>query len=345
MRRLVFITQQVDPAHPALAATVPMVAAVARRVDEVVVLADRAIRDALPANCRVRSFRARSKPGRGIAFESALADELRRGKPAAVVAHMCPIYAVLAAPLCRPLRVPLLLWFTHWHAGRLLELAERCATAVVTVESRTFPLPSGKVHAIGHGIDLSEFPCRSAPPNRGEGLWLLAAGRYSPAKGLPVVLEAVHRLPGTQLRVVGPALTAEERRHRGELARQVAELGLEDAVALEREVPRERIPELFAAADALVNNMRAGATDKVVFEACASCVPAFASNPAFDTLLPDELRFSRDDPDELAGRLRAFSALDRPARAAIGSTLRERVAVSHSVETWADGILAAAGIG
>ncbi len=43
MRRLVFITQQVDPGHPALAATVPKIRALAERVDEVVVLADRVL--------------------------------------------------------------------------------------------------------------------------------------------------------------------------------------------------------------------------------------------------------------------------------------------------------------
>ena len=41
MRRLIFITQQVDPGHPALAATVPKIRALAELVDEVVVLADR----------------------------------------------------------------------------------------------------------------------------------------------------------------------------------------------------------------------------------------------------------------------------------------------------------------
>ena len=62
--RLVFITQQVDPDHPALGATVPKIAALARRVDEVVVLADGAVPDALPANARVRTFGARTKAGR-----------------------------------------------------------------------------------------------------------------------------------------------------------------------------------------------------------------------------------------------------------------------------------------
>ena len=70
---------------------------------------------------------------------------------------MCPIYAVLAAPLARPLGVRVLLWYTHWRASRLLALAERVATAVITVDRRSFPLDSGKVVAIGHGIDLTAF--------------------------------------------------------------------------------------------------------------------------------------------------------------------------------------------
>ena len=120
MAKVVFITQQVDPAHPALAATVPKLRALARLVDEVVVLADGAVDDVLPSNCRVRTFRSSRKAGRGVRFEAALTRELRGLRGGAVVAHMCPIYAVLAAPLIRPLRIPLVLWFTHWKASRLL---------------------------------------------------------------------------------------------------------------------------------------------------------------------------------------------------------------------------------
>ena len=72
MRRLVFVTQQVDPAHPALAATVPKLAALARRLDELVVLADGAVPGVLPENCRVHMFGSRGKLGRGLRFEAAL---------------------------------------------------------------------------------------------------------------------------------------------------------------------------------------------------------------------------------------------------------------------------------
>jgi glycosyltransferase involved in cell wall biosynthesis len=341
--RLVFITQQVDPAHPALAATVPKIRALAELVDEVVVLADAAVEDVLPANCRVRTFGSGTKVGRGAKFKVAVMRELPRLRGGAVVAHMCPIYAVLAAPLVRPFRIPVLLWFTHWKASRLLRLAERLSSAVVSVDPRSFPLDSRKVRAIGHGIDLSEFPCAGSERN-GDALRLLALGRYSRAKGLDVVLRGVAEAGETRLDVHGPSLSEDERAHRDELERLVAELGLGARVHLGDAVPRASVPELLRTADALVNNMRAGAPDKVVYEAAASCVPVLASNPVFDRLLEPAQRFDRGSPGELAERIRLLGALSGDERAALGRGLRERVREGHSVESWARGVLEAAGI-
>jgi glycosyltransferase involved in cell wall biosynthesis len=344
--RLVFVTQQVDPGHPALAATVPMLRALAERVDEVVVLADRSLPGVLPDNCRVRPFAARSRAGRGLRFESALAAELaRRPKPAGLVAHMCPIYLVLAAPLARPLGVKVLLWYTHWSVSRTLRAAERASNVVLTVDRRTFPLHSRKVRAIGHGIDLSEFPCVDGTPAHA-GLRALVLGRYSQAKGLDVVVRATRlvldRGLDLRLEVYGPALNPEERAHRAEVERLVEELELGKRVKLGHAVLRSEVPGLLARADVLVNNMRAGATDKVVYEACASCTPAIASNPAFDSLLPDDLRFDREDPRSLADRLITLGGEPADRRRELGRTLRERVAASHSVDSWADAVVEAA---
>jgi glycosyltransferase involved in cell wall biosynthesis len=343
LKKLVFITQQVDPAHPALAATVPKIRALAEIVDEVVVLADSAVEGILPENCRVRTFRAGHKALRGARFETALARELPGLRGGGVVAHMCPIYAVLAAPLVRPLRIPLVLWFTHWRTSSLLRAAERAATAVTTVDYRSFPFASKKLRAIGHGIDLAEFPC--SPPREGVGTQLLALGRYSTAKGLDVVIAAVP-LAGAdvELHVCGPALSDEERAHRAELEQLVGELELEGRVTIGDAVPRAEIPALLAAHDALVNNMRSGAPDKVVYEAAAACRPVLASNPIFDELLDPEQRFPRWDPSALADRIRALAEMSVDAKAAAGHRLRDRVAAGHSVQSWARGILDAAGL-
>lgn len=334
MTRLVFVTQHVDPQHPALAATVPKIAALARQVDELVVLALGERPAGLPENVRVRTFGAGAKLARGMRFAAALARELRT-RPLAVVAHMCPIYAVLAAPLARPLGVPVLLWYTHWNASPTLRVATRLSTRLLSVDERSYPLPSPKVRALGHGIDLSEFSCRPLPRN--EGLRLLALGRTSPSKGLPAVVDGVRlaRESGVavELDVYGPSLTDEERAHRAELERLGARV--HDAV------PRSAVPELLAGADALVNNMRAGAPDKVVYEAAAACVPAFASNPVFDELLPEALRFDRERPETLAARLEAFARLASADREALGRALRDAVVARHSVDHWAAGVLAA----
>jgi glycosyltransferase involved in cell wall biosynthesis len=326
--RLIVVTQRVDPDDPALGATVPMLRALAARVDELVVLT-LASRDAgLPPNVRIKSIAAPNQALRGLRFAAALGPELR-GRPVAVLAHMSPIYAVLAAPLTRPLRVPLLLWFTHWRASRMLRAAERVSTRVLTVDRRSFPLRSEKVVPIGHGIDVSAIPCveQSDGPLR-----LLALGRTSPAKGLDTIVEAVSLLPDApvELELRGPSLTAEERAYRARLGR------VEDAV------PRREIGAVYARAGALVNNMRSGALDKVVFEAAASCLPVLVSNPGFDALvagIEPRLMFPQDDAPALADRIRGLIEVGPAARAEIGHHLRARVERDHSVDHWADRVV------
>jgi glycosyltransferase involved in cell wall biosynthesis len=330
MKRLVFLTQSVDPLHPALAATIPKLRALAARVEELVVIAQSAAAADLPANVKVRTFGAASRAGRLVRFER----ELARALPGdAVVAHMIPVYVLLAAPLVRPRRIPLLLWYTHWKASAQLRVAERLATAIVSVDRRSFPIESAKVRPIGHGIDVNEFDC--VDPESHPRVRALVLGRYSPAKGIETILRAVREVDGVDVELHGAALSELERRHR----EQLAELGfpLGDAV------PRAEVPQLFARSDVLVNNMEAGAPDKVVYEAAAACLPVLASNPVFDDLFAGyPLFFERESPESLAERLRWFAALGSAERAEIGRALRERVASNHSVETWADGILAAA---
>lgn len=338
--KLIFVTQQVDPADPVLGATVAKLHALAARVDELVVLSLAAVPGTLPANCRVVTFGAGSKLGRGLRFVRALAPELRGA--GGVLAHMCPIYAVLAAPLARPLRVPVLLWFAHWHRSALLRLAAGLSTQVISVDRRSFPIDSRKVVPIGHGIDYSSLPC---PPRVSETQGRLRAvvlGRTSPAKGIETILRAAALVPEVRLDVYGTSNSPEEERHREELERLIVELGLGERAAIREPVPRGEIGDVHAAADLLVNNMKAGAPDKAVYEACGSCLPVLVSNPSFDELfegIEPPLRFARESPEELAERLRALAALSAEERAAIGRTLRERVLERHSVETWAERVV------
>ncbi len=328
MRMLVFVTQQADPEHPVLGATAAQIAALAARVDEVLVLANGPVADGLPANCRVRSFAAPSKLGRTSRYLRALIPALAP-RPVAVLAHMSPVYAVVAAPLARPLGVPVLLWFTQAGGGSLLRVAEPLVSAILTVDRRTVPLDSKKVRPIGHGIDVSAFRGVSGLEPQAT-LRLLGLGRYAPVKGWDVAIRALAELPDAELTIHGSTLTDADRRNRAELERLAHELGVRATFG--DAVPRSEVPRLLAEADALVNPTRGNAADKVVFEAAAAGIPVLAASPVFDGFLPPELRF--DGPHELAERLRTLD----PAAA---NGLRAKVEAEHSAAHWADAVLAA----
>jgi len=352
--RLVFVTQTLDVDHPALAQSLDLVKALARRCDELVVLCQSVgTLPELPANVRVRSFGSRWRLARGGCFVSGLAAELvRRPRPVAVLAHMVPLYVILAAPLAKTLGVRLALWYTHWSSGALLRTATRLADVVLSVDRRSFPLTSPKVRGIGHAIDVDAFAPGGARPS-GARLRLLALGRTARWKGYDTMLAALERAVAdgvdVELEIRGPQLTGDELAHRRELESAVASSSsLRGRVTIQPPSPRADMPALLAGVDALVSatQPRGGSMtlDKVVYEAAACGVPVLASNPALDEFLSGlalELRFAPRDARRLAELIRELADAPAERRDAAGAELRRRVVASHSVESWADAVAAA----
>lgn len=346
--RLVLVTQTLDADHPALAQSLDLVQALAGHYEELVVLCQSVGRlPELPDNVRVRSFGARSRFGRGVLFATTLAAELfRRPRPVAVLAHMVPLYVILAAPLAKPLGVRLALWYTHWSSGALLRVATRLADVVLSVDRRSFPLASPKVHGIGHAIDLGAFASRGTRPREAR-LRLLALGRTARWKGYDTMLAALEQAVAAgvdaELEIRGPQLTEDERAHRRELESVVASsTSLRGRVRIEAAVRREELPALFSGVDALVSATQpsggSATLDKVVYEASACGVPVLASNPALDEFLsglPLELRFAPHDAQGLADLIRKLANAPAETRGAVGAELRRRVVAGHSVESWA----------
>src|SRR3972149_5007448 len=99
-----------------------------------------AARPAPPGNCTFATWAAPTRFRRGLNMLRALVPLMVRRRPDAVIAHMCPIYLVLAAPFAKPLRVPLVIWYTHWTIDRTLRLATRLCDAALSVDRRSYPL-------------------------------------------------------------------------------------------------------------------------------------------------------------------------------------------------------------
>jgi glycosyltransferase involved in cell wall biosynthesis len=335
--KLVFVTQTLDPSHPALAQTIDLASALAERVEELAVVT----RDAdwqAPRNASVRLFDARSRVGRVAAFEHAV---LRATDDAdAVLVHMVPQFALLAAPIARARRVPLLLWYTHWHASHALRLASRVVDAALSVDTTSYPVPTRRLRAIGHAVDVERFDAPPVAPHDGP-LKLLALGRTARWKGLATLLDAVElSTADVRLEIRGPSLTPDEVAHRAELVARAdgTRVRVLDAV------PRGDVPALLARVDAVVspNEPRSGATlDKAVYEAAACRRPVVSTNLSFAPLLgglPVELLAPPRDARALAERLDALARAPHAERVAMGEELRRRVVDGHSLAHWADAV-------
>ncbi len=342
-RKLVFITQVVNPADPNLGATRAKIAALARRVDEVVVICDRGVEGVLPDNCRLRVFGAPTRYRRALRYVGAVVSELRE-PPVAVVGHMVPLYVIVAAPFVRARRVPLVLWYTHWKGHVVLRMATLVCTHLTSQYERSFPLRSSKLHAIGHGIDVDEFPCQPVAPGEGRALRVVSLGRYARLKNLDEMIEGVRiaRSRGVDARIdlYGTAGTEQEKAYQRELEELVARPEYADFATVGGSIPRTELPPVYAQADVVASDFIS--TDKIVLEACSSCRPVVASHPAFAELfegIEPPLAFERGRPETFADRIESLASLDAEARHAIGRTLRERVAAHHSADTWAGAIL------
>jgi glycosyltransferase involved in cell wall biosynthesis len=341
--KLVFVTQELDPAHPALAQSLDLVRALAARVDELAIVTRRLDAE-LPANATARTFDASGKLGRGIAFERALVPSLAGAD--GVLVHMVPQFALLAAPAVKAKRIPLLFWYTHWNRSRALVAATRVVDVALSVDASSYPVATSKLRAIGHAIDVERF--RADPPDaHGGPLRLLALGRTARWKGLATLLDALALMEDdVRLDVYGPSLSDDERVHREELRLRIEAKNL--PAELHDPVARDAIPALLASADVIVspNEPRLGLTlDKGVFEAAACARPVVSTSAAFAPLLGNlslELIAPARDPTALAATIGAVARAGRDERAAIGAELRRRVVAGHSLQHWADAVIAVA---
>jgi glycosyltransferase involved in cell wall biosynthesis len=343
LRKLIFITQVVDPSHANLGATCANIAALAQHVDEVAVLCQHGREGVLPENCRLHVFGASTRMSRAFRYVSALRTELR-DRPDAVVAHMVPLYVLVTAPFVLPRRVPLLFWYSHWRTHLLLRAAVAACTYAITVDERSFPLRSAKVRAIGHGIDLTDFPCQPPRAPAGGPLRVMSLGRYTPAKKLEELVEGarIARERGVDVRIdlYGTTGSPFLEGYKAELEELVSRPGYRGLAGVGGPIPRTEVPAAYAAADVVASDFFC--PDKIVVEACSSCRPVLASQETFDRLLAGiepALAFERGRPETLADRIQALAALDADERHAIGRELRERVRAQHSVETWAAALL------
>jgi glycosyltransferase involved in cell wall biosynthesis len=198
--------------------------------------------------------------------------------------------------------------------------------------------PPDRTRVIVNGIDVARVEQCVLPRARARAeLGLPAAGavlgtvaRFDPVKALEVLLEAVARLPGATLVLIGDGPEA------GRLRARARRLGIEPRVVFAG--ARPEAVRWFAALDAYVSASRSEGLPLALVEAMATGLPVVATRVSghVDTVTPGKTGalVPVDDPAALAAAVGALLADPARARAA-GAAGRARARREFTVDRMA----------
>jgi glycosyltransferase involved in cell wall biosynthesis len=344
--RLLIFNLAMDADDHVLGFTTAWVNALAERCERVIVITMRAGRIDVRPNVFVHSIgkeRGWSRARRGLEFYRILGKVLTDERIDACFSHMIHVFPIMAWPLLRSRRIPIVLWYAHGHVPTLLRLATRLVDRVVTSSASGFGIDTTKAQVIGQGIDTRKF----VPVDvvRSE-FTLLAVGRISRIKHLDAAIELMAALPAQapdgrpfRLRLVGAPLTRDDTQYAAELRAQAEALGVGRRVSFEPAVSFEAVAAVYPAADIFINHSQTGSMDKAVLEAMSCGIPVLTSNPAYRSALPAVLRAPAVVDDNGAhkwvARILEVAAWERGRRAAAAAAGRLFVEQEHSLDALA----------
>lgn len=169
------------------------------------------------------------------------------------------------------------LWGKSPATAGQIRAAGQAAQGIVTVSEAlrqdliALGIPGARIRNIVNGVDLDRFALADrveAKAALGIAAPLVASiGALVPRKRHDLVIDAVARLPGVALRIVG------EGPERPRLSARIERLGLSDRAALLGAVPHDEIPRILAAADAMALASESEGLANVWLEALASGTP------------------------------------------------------------------------
>jgi glycosyltransferase involved in cell wall biosynthesis len=345
--RVLWFNLATDADDTVLGFTSRWIEAVAQRVERVCVITMRRGSVKLPPNVRVVSLGRElgySEVRRGLRFYAILLDLLRTESIDVCFSHMTPIFTIMAAPLLRVCRVPIVTWFAHPNTHWKVKVAHVVSARMTTSLPRTYGYRRDKLRIIGQGIDTRLFS-----PDGGEledPRVILCAGRLSAVKDHETFVRAVTSLRGRVAQpfravILGDAPLGQEG-YSESLRRLIRETAAEDLITMQRGVPMESLRRWYCGATVHVNLTPAGFGDKVALEGMSCGRPVVVANDDFRETLgahADRLLFRPGDAESLAGLLAWLLSRPTDEVSAMGADLGAEVRARHSLGGLADRIV------
>ncbi len=345
--RILLFNLVTDVDDPILGFTTRWIRALAKRVEFIHVITMRAGRIEVPENVRVYSVgkeRGYSEGRRALEFYRLLLRVLREDHIDICFSHMIPIFTILAAPVLKAKRIPMITWYAHPSLKSVLKLAHYFSDRMVTSVATAYPYKRDKLTPIGQGIDTDLFSpdgSASSPPDLP---MILCVGRLSPVKNHLTLIEAaclLRRGCGKPFRMVilgGPG-SPRDKSYISSLHDRVKRLELQECVYFEPPAPMVDLPVWYRRCTVHVNLTPTGFGDKVAWEAMACGKPSLVANEGFLETLgywSDRLLFRYGNSEDLAQKLESILNMPGGTYQTIGQYLREQVVQMHDLKRLAD---------
>lgn len=357
--KLLITTQVVDYTDPALGFFCRWIEEFAKHCERIEVICLYEGKHHLPENVSVHSLGKENQTEGQNAVLTQLRYAVRfkmlsfklRKNYDGVFVHMNPEYVILDGIFWHLWKKRIGLWYVHKSVDLKLRLAVLLTNAVFTASKESFRFHSPKVHVVGHGIALDEFP-EPAEQVRAEAdsLRLVTVGRVSPSKKVDRILDALDVLIEKSVPFtfdsIGAAGRPEDQPYVEELKAHVGMTSLQDHVRFLGAIPHAEIaPALAGNYDLFLHaSTGTGSVDKAVLEALLSGVPVISTSEAFRDLLTPYGLFVREGAGKetgvrIAAAITEFTARTDTDKEEIRKKLRAHVAREYSLEALVPRIL------
>jgi len=318
--KLFMLTQQLDPNASVLGFMWGWVNELAKHCETLYVSAyDFAETDQLPQNVKCYRFSYAMLP---LTWLRLIYLKLFKGLDAVFV-HMCPMFLVSVAPVCKLLGLPLVLWYNHEYTDFKLKVVCWLSTRVFSAYDEGCRPAGDKLVVIG-GVGVYVPPSTA---ERSDNL-ILSVSRISRSKRLSTIIETMPQVPNARLEIVGEIY---DYQYLAELKQLASDLGVADRVTFIGKVGFRNIGEYYRRATVFVDAQKIN-MNKTVLEAMICGTPVLVMSSAYNNILGSFRDFCQyANSEELAMRLNRLLTLKGEGEK-IGRILQERVEKEYGLE-------------
>jgi glycosyltransferase involved in cell wall biosynthesis len=281
-----------------------------------------------------------SEPKRILWFYRHLFHILRKDKIDVCFSHMMPKFTILAAPVLKVNKIPMVLWYAHKAITNILKLAHFLVNKVITASPESFRIKSKKVIVTGHGIDTKLFTPPQERSNKNE-IRILTVGRLSPIKNYGTLISAINlmvkeeEIKNNRVKIVGGTPEGKNDNYEISLKEQVKHLNFSDHINFVGSVPFRETVRYYQKGDIFINLSDTDSIDKAILEAMAcGCIP-ITSNRSFAAVFGkfrEILMVPKGNAKLLAEKIQSISRMPNSEKNELRKSLRQIVIDNHSLD-------------